>query len=255
MFGSSRDAQIATLGNLGVDAQVRVESMGLNDFRSVLQTVAQAEPDEVYNLAGQSSVGLSFEQPVETLESIGIGMLNLLEAIRFLEGRVRFYNACSGECFGDTGEHAADEESPFRPRSPYAVAKAGAHNGGQLPRGLRFVRVLGHPVQPRVAAAARPFRHAKDRLRPPRASRTAAARRCGWATSRSRATGDGHPNTFSPCGRCSSRHGDDYVIASGRSASLEHFVSQAFAHFGLDWQRMCASIHAAAPVGHPLRFR
>ena len=99
--------------------------MALKDFRSVLQALIKVEPDEVYNLAGQSSVGLSFQQPVETLESISVGTLNLLEAIRFTGKPIKFYNACSSECFGDIAD-AADESTPFRPRSPYAVAKAAA---------------------------------------------------------------------------------------------------------------------------------
>src|SRR5450759_5113404 len=127
--GISRDAQIAALNNLvrlGIRDQIEVESVALSDFRSVLQALIKVEPDEIYNLAGQSSVGLSFEQPVETLESISVGTLNLLEAIRFTERPIRFYNAGSGECFGDAPE-PADESTAFRPRSPYAVAKAAAH--------------------------------------------------------------------------------------------------------------------------------
>jgi GDPmannose 4,6-dehydratase len=96
--------------------------MAPNDFRSVLQTLAKVEPDELYNLAGQSSVGLSFQQPVETLESISVGTLNLLEAMRFLERPIRFCNASSGKCFGDqpgdfvivTGQtHTLEEFTPL----------------------------------------------------------------------------------------------------------------------------------------------
>ena len=127
--GTSRDAQMSSFENLnrlGIRERVKLQSMSLTDFRSVLQVLAKIEPDEVYNLAGQSSVGLYFEQPVETLESITIGTLNLLEAIRFTGGRIKLYNAGSSECFGDTGDRSADESTPFRPRSPYAVAKAAA---------------------------------------------------------------------------------------------------------------------------------
>ena len=134
VWGTSRDAQISSFRNLdvlGIKEQVKLVSMSLTDFRSVLQVLTRSQPDEVYNLAGQTSVGLSFEQPVETLESIATGTLNLLEAIRleairFLGASIRFYNASSSECFGDTGGQAADENTPFRPRSPYAVAKAAA---------------------------------------------------------------------------------------------------------------------------------
>ena len=100
--------------------------MCLNDFRNVLQVLAKIEPDEVYNLAGQTSVGLSFKQPVKTLESIATGTLNLLEAIQFTGGKIKLYNASSSECFGETGGKAAEENTPFHPRSPYAVAKATA---------------------------------------------------------------------------------------------------------------------------------
>ena len=129
VYGTSRDAQFTTFKNLirlGIKDQVHLCSMALTDFRSVLQVVSKTEPDEVYNLAGQTSVGLSFEQPVEALDSIATGTLNLLEVIRFLGRPIRFFNAGSTESFGDTGDAAADEETPFRPRSPYAVAKAAA---------------------------------------------------------------------------------------------------------------------------------
>jgi GDPmannose 4,6-dehydratase len=87
VYGTSRDAEISnfrSLSYLSTRDQVKVKSMALNDFRSVLQVIKKSDPDEIYNLAGQSSVGLSFEQPVETLDSIATGTLNLLEAIRFI---------------------------------------------------------------------------------------------------------------------------------------------------------------------------
>lgn len=130
VFGTSRDAQVSTFSNLctlGIRDSIHVSSMTLTDFRSILQTLSTVCPDEIYNLAGQSSVGLSFQQPVETFDSIAIGTINLLEAIRFLNKPIRLYNAGSSECFGDTGELAATEETPFKPRSPYAVAKSAAY--------------------------------------------------------------------------------------------------------------------------------
>ena len=129
VWGTSRDAQINSFRNLvtlGIRDRVRVESMALNDFRSVLQAIAKVQPDEIYNLAGQTSVGLSFQLPVETMDSITMGTLNLIEAIRFIGKDIKFYNAGSSECFGNTPDVPADEMTPFRPRSPYAVAKAAA---------------------------------------------------------------------------------------------------------------------------------
>ena len=130
VWGTSRDAHASIFSNLqllGIKEQVVLVSMASNDFRSVLTTLKHSNPDEIYFLSGQTSVGLSFEQPVETLESITSGTLNILEAIRFLDRPIKLYHASSSECFGDVGMAASDENTPFRPRSPYAVAKASAH--------------------------------------------------------------------------------------------------------------------------------
>ena len=94
------------------------------DFQSVALVIEAVAPDEIYNLSGQSSVALSFTQPAETLTGIADGTLNMLETLRRLWGTVRFYNAGSSECFGDTETGAANEQTAFRPKSPYGVAKA-----------------------------------------------------------------------------------------------------------------------------------
>ena len=120
VIGTSRDVQITPfqhLARLQIREKIQFESMAITDFRSVLQVLIKVMPDEIYNLAGQSSVALSFQQPVETLESIALGTLNLLEAVRFVDRPVRIYSASSGECFGDTGGNAADESTPLKPRS------------------------------------------------------------------------------------------------------------------------------------------
>ena len=139
VVGSSRDAQIASLNNLvrlGIRDQIEVESVALNDFRSVLQALIKVEPDEIYNLAGQSSVGLSFQQPVETLESISVGTLNLLEAIRFTGKPIKLYNACSSECFGDIAD-ACGRTHPVSPPQPLCRGQGrGVLGGGQLSGGL-----------------------------------------------------------------------------------------------------------------------
>jgi len=241
VVGTSRDAASAERGGLrqlGVESQVRVVSMAPNDFRSVLQTVARVAPDEIYNLAGQTSVGLSFDQPVETIESIVIGVLNLLEAIRFVERPIAFYNAGSSECFGDTGKHRATEETPFRPRSPYAVAKACAHNlvvnyrdaygmracTGILSNHESPLRSERFVTQKVVHAACRIAAGSGEVLS---LGNLDIHRDWGWA-----------PEYVEVMWLMLQQPSvGDYVIASGRSASLEHFVSQAFAHFGLDWQQ------------------
>ena len=129
VVGTSRDSSSCNssrLERLSIHRDVELVSLAPNDFRSVLKTLTSIAPDEIYNLAGQTSVGLSFEQPVECMESIAGGTLNFLEALRYLGLASRFFSAGSSECFGDTGTQSANEISPFCPRSPYAVAKSTA---------------------------------------------------------------------------------------------------------------------------------
>src|SRR6266446_5399497 len=122
VHGTSRDAALARLDGLvalGVADQITLHSMSPADSQSVAQVIEGVAPDEIYNLSGQSSVALSFTQPAETLAGITLGTLNMLESLRRLGERVRFYNAGSSECFGDTGPRAANEQTAFRPKSPY----------------------------------------------------------------------------------------------------------------------------------------
>jgi GDPmannose 4,6-dehydratase len=130
VIGSSRDAlscDTSRLSRLGILQDVKLISLAINDFRSVLKALSSVMPDEIYNLAGQTSVGLSFEQPVECVDSIFIGTLNILEVIKFLGGAIRYFNAGSSESFGDTGNMPANEDTPLKPKSPYAVAKAASY--------------------------------------------------------------------------------------------------------------------------------
>jgi GDPmannose 4,6-dehydratase len=130
VWGSSRDAELTSFANLhqlGIYDSVRLVSLNLRDTGSAIGLFRRIRPHEVFNLAGQSSVGLSFDQPVEAFESIALGTLTLLEAIRVSDPDMRLYNAGSTECFGDTGNNIANEGTQFHPRSPYAVAKASAY--------------------------------------------------------------------------------------------------------------------------------
>jgi len=192
VVGTSRDAQVANFANLArlsITDHVEMESMALTDFRSTLQTIAKAKPDEVYNLAGQSSVALSFQQPVETMDSICVGTLNLLEAVRFLGSEIRVYNASSSECFGDTGAEAASEQTPFHPRSPYALAKAVAHY--LLPMASCSTMNLH---------SGRSALSRKRSFAPPVGFERAGKRLLSSVTSRSNEIGDGRRNTSRRCG-------------------------------------------------------
>lgn len=99
----------------------------LTDLGSSLNLIREAAPDEVYNLAAQSFVGVSFDQPTTTAQITAIGALNLLEAIRLVNPRIRFYQASTSEMFGKVQAIPQTEETPFYPRSPYGVAKLYAH--------------------------------------------------------------------------------------------------------------------------------
>ena len=99
----------------------------LTDASQSVRMVGEIKPDEIYNLAAQSFVGVSFEQPVTTAEITGIGPLNLLEAIRIVNPEIKFYQASTSEMFGKVQEIPQKETTPFYPRSPYGVAKLYAH--------------------------------------------------------------------------------------------------------------------------------
>ena len=240
VIGTSRDAQVSSFTNLdrlNIRHLVHTISMAPNDFRSVLNALNLAEPQEIYNLSGQTSVSLSFEQPVETLESISTGTLNLLEAIRFLSKDIRFYNAGSSECFGDTKNKPADEETPFRPRSPYAVAKCAAHwqvanyreaynlfactgllfNHESCLRPDRFV------TKKIVESARRITKGSNENLV---LGNTKIIRDWGWAPEYVVAMWL-MLQMDSPA---------DYVIATGKSVSLEYFIKKVFDEFDLDWR-------------------
>lgn len=240
VWGTSRDAQAATFNNLkllGVREQVTVLSMASNDFRSVLATLKRTNPDEVYFLSGQTSVGLSFEQPVETLESITLGTLNLLEAIRFLERPIKLYHASSSECFGDVGTTASDENTPFHPRSPYAVAKASAHwlvanyreaYGLFACNGILFnhespLRPARFVTRKIISTACRIAKGSTEKLE---LGKLNIVRDWGWA-----------PEYVEAMWRMLQQDkADNFIIATGEANSLEEFVNCTFDSLGLDWR-------------------
>ncbi|MFM6399368.1 MAG: GDP-mannose 4,6-dehydratase, partial [Planktothrix sp.] len=239
------DAQMSSFNNLsrlGIREKIKLQSMILTDFRSVLQTLTKVQPDEVYNLAGQSSVGLSFEQPVETLESMAIGTLNLLEAIRFTGAKIKLYNASSSECFGDTKGLPADENTPFHPRSPYAVAKSTAfwevanyreayglfacsgilfnHESPLRPERFVTQKIVKAAID--IAAGKQEKLYLGD---------ISVQRDWGWA-----------PEYIEAMYlMLQQQEPDDYVIATGETYSLQAFVETAFSCVGLDWKNCVES--------------
>lgn len=100
----------------------------LHDLSSLMNAVTEAEPDEIYNLAGQSEIPLSWRQPVLTAEVNALGVMRVLEAIRIIDPGIRFFQASSSELYGDSRDKICTEETPFKPRNPYGTAKLFAHN-------------------------------------------------------------------------------------------------------------------------------
>lgn len=239
VHGTARDAQMSTFYNLhllGIKDRITFHSMALNDFRSVLQVLTRVHPDEIYNLAGQSSVGLSFDQPVETLESISVGTLNLLEAIRFLDRPIKLYNAGSSESFGNTGGQPANEETPFRPRSPYAVAKATA-----------FWEVANYREAYNLFACTGILFNHESPLRPERfVTQKIVKSVCRIADGNNEKLHLGNISIARDWGwapeyveamwlMLQQEQAADFVIASGETNTLEDFVAAVFEARGLDW--------------------
>ncbi|HXW74453.1 MAG TPA: GDP-mannose 4,6-dehydratase [Steroidobacteraceae bacterium] len=238
--GTSRDAQVTSFNNLvrlGIRDRLQLLSMAGTDFRSVLNVVAKVQPEEIYNLAGQSSVGLSFEQPMETLESIALGTLNLLEAMRLIGLPMRLYNASSSECFGATGECAADETTPFHPRSPYAVAKSAG-----------FWAVANYREAYGLYACSGLLFNHESPLRPERfVTQKIVSAACRIASGDRRTLPLGNLDIRRDWGWAAefvdAMHRmlqldapEDFVIATGITYSLQQFAETAFAAVGLDWR-------------------
>jgi len=240
LWGTSRDAQGSSLNNLrtlGILDQVNLLSMAPEDFRSVFMSIKRSSPDEIYYLAGQSSVGLSFDQPAETIQSAVIGTLNMLEACRMFDKGIRFYHAGSSECFGDTKGEPANEQTPFRPCSPYAVAKASAFwlvNNYREAYGLFACTgmLFNHesPLRPArfvtqkiVQAAKRISKGSNEKLI---LGRLDICRDWGWAQEYVEAMWL----------MLQQEYPEDFVIATGKTYALKDFVEMAFAAVNLDWR-------------------
>jgi len=243
VHGTSRDAEalhFANLMRLGIRDRVRLHSASLADFRSTLSILTVVEPDEIYNLAGQSSVALSFDQPVETFESITVGTLNILECIRYVKQPLRMLNAISSECFGDTAS-PANEETPFRPRSPYAMAKSAAFWAVKIYREAYGLQVCSgilsnheSPIRPErfvcrkiVATAVRIANGSDEKLTLGNVSIQR-----DWGLASEYADAMWRVLQQDAC--------EDFLIATGETCTLRDLVDAAFASVGLD-----ASEHVA----------
>jgi len=222
---------------IGVLDRVTLHDGDLMDLSSIIRILETVKPDEVYNLAAQSFVHASWQQPILTGNVTGMGTVNMLEAVRIVCPKVRFYQASSSEMFGKIQEEKQSERTPFYPRSPYAAAKLYAHwmtvnyresfgmhaNSGILfnhespLRGIEFVtrKITDGVARIKLGLASelvlgnldatRDWGHARDYVR------------AMWLMLQQETP-------------------DDFVIATGRTVAIRDFCAIAFGHVGLDWQ-------------------
>ena len=220
-----------------LEGKIELHPGDLLDQQSLTSLLHETKPDEVYNLAAQSFVPTSWQQPQLTGEVTGLGVTRLLDAIRLVNRNIRFYQASSSEMFGKVHETPQREATPFHPRSPYGVAKVYGHyitmnyresygmfacsgilfNHESPRRGLEFVtRKITHGV------AKIKLGHAKEL----RLGNLQARRDWGFAGDYVRAMWQ----------MLQQPKADDFVIGTGETHSVEEFVSIAFGHAGLNWR-------------------
>jgi GDPmannose 4,6-dehydratase len=232
-IGASRIAHLVT----GDEPQVSLHVTDLGDSHSLMRLIGWIAPHEVYNLAAQSHVRASFDQPVHTGDVTGLGAVRLLEAIRMTDTSIRFYQASSSEMFGSTPP-PQNEATPFHPRSPYAVAKVYAYWATVNHResyGLHASNgILFNHESPRRGRefVTRKITHAIPRLLTGERTRlrlgNLEARR-DW----------GHARDYVEAMRLmlALDAPADLVVGTGESHSVREFLEIAFRVVGLDWER------------------
>jgi GDPmannose 4,6-dehydratase len=232
-------ANLGRLHELGIAGDVELTDFELMEYGNVLRVIERARVDEVYNLAGQSYVGSSFEKPVHTGQVNGIGVTAILEAIRTIDAGIRFYQASTSELFGKALESPQNERTPFYPRSPYAAAKAYAHwisvnyresYGMHTVCGILFnhespLRSQGFVTRKITLGLAKVRHRQLDVLE---LGNLDARRDWGFA-------GDYVDGMWR---MLQHEQPADYVLATGETRSIRDFVNEAGRHLGFDivWQ-------------------
>jgi len=225
------------LRDLGVADDVHLFDGDITDLSSMIRIVEQAQPTEIYNLAAQSFVGTSWSQPLLTGMVTGIGAVNLLEAMRIVDPKARFYQASTSEMFGKIREPMQSETTPFYPRSPYGCAKLYAHwmtinhresFGLHASSGILFnhespLRGIEFVTRKVTDAAARIKQGRQKELK---LGNIDAKRDWGYA-------GDFVQAMWL---MLQQEAGDDYVVATGRTATVREMCRIAFAHVGLNYE-------------------
>ena len=240
VFGTSRDVKKSNLNGLKalkIIDKVKIFSLDLLNMQKVKNFLAEIRPDEIYNLACQSSVAKSFIQPAETSKSIIDVTQNILESIILIDQSIKFYNAGSSECFGNTFGVAANEETQFNPLSPYAEAKASAfHKVASYRKNLNIYACTGilfnheSPLRSSVfvtkkiiETACRISSGSREHLK---LGNIKISRDWGWAPEYVEAMWLMLQQSVPK----------DYVIATGKTNTLEDFIKLVFDNLKLDWQ-------------------
>ncbi len=216
--------------------QITLVQGDLLDQSSLAAALTESEPDEVYNLAAQSFVPTSWTQPVLTAEFTSVGVTRLLEAIRQVNPRVRFYQASSSEMYGKVREVPQGEDTPFYPRSPYGVAKVYGH----------FITVNYRESYDMHCTSGILFNHESPRrgleFVTRKVSNGVARIKLGLQTELAmgnleaqRDWGFAGDYVEAMWLMLQQDEPDDYVIATGETHSVERLVEVAFSHAGLDW--------------------
>lgn len=218
--------------------RITLHSADLLDQASLIRVVHASNPQEVYNLASQSFVGVCWNQPILTGETTGLGAVRMLEAVRAVNKSIRFYQAGSSEMYGDTTTTPLNENSPFRPRSPYGAAKVYAHWSAVNYResyGMFVVNgILFNHESPRrgLEFVTRKITHTVARIKEGLASEL----RLGNLNAR-RDWGFAGDYVQAMWLMLQQPKPSDYVIAMGETHSVGEFMEAAFDHAGIDWRK------------------
>jgi GDPmannose 4,6-dehydratase len=239
VFGLVRRTSIRNLERVAhLLEQLELLNGDLLDQNSLINAVAEAQPDEIYNLAAQSFVPASFSQPVLTGEFTALGVTRMLEAIRVVNPRIRFYQASSSEMFGKAASVPQDEDTKFHPRSPYGVAKLYGH----------WITVNFRESYGLYAVSGILFNHESPRRGTEFVTRkiTLAAARIAAGKQKELRLGNmearrdwGFTGDFVEAIRLMLQQATpkDYVIGTGETHTVREFVEAAFSHLGLEWER------------------
>jgi GDPmannose 4,6-dehydratase len=237
-YRRSANTNYESLRYLNIFERIEMVPLEVLEMTNILRVLEHCQPDEVYNLAAQSFVGISFDQPLLTSDVTALGALRVLEAIRTVNPKIRFYQASSSEMFGMAQEIPQRETTRFYPRSPYAVSKVFAHHST-----VNYRESYGM-----FACCGILFNH-ESPLRGPefvtrKITRAVASIRSGKSKhlylgnlDASRDWGYAPEYVEMMWTMLQQKEPDDYVIATGEEHSVREFAEAAFSVVGLDWKK------------------